>query len=114
MSQVRSVTRVSGSDKGGVGAAEGIRTPDPRITNALLYQLSYRGVPAIGALVIPGTFKGKARVGKGHLRGASRRQCVGASARSLKRWILPVAVFGNSVRNSTQRGYLKTASFSRQ
>ena len=26
------------------GAAEGIRTPDPRITNALLYQLSYRGV----------------------------------------------------------------------
>ena len=30
--------RVSG------GAAEGIRTPDPRITNALLYQLSYRGL----------------------------------------------------------------------
>ena len=28
------------------GAAEGIRTPDPRITNALLYQLSYRGTPA--------------------------------------------------------------------
>src|ERR671939_339633 len=27
------------------GAAEGIRTPDPRITNALLYQLSYRGKP---------------------------------------------------------------------
>jgi hypothetical protein len=27
------------------GAAEGIRTPDPRITNALLYQLSYRGAP---------------------------------------------------------------------
>ena len=26
------------------GAAEGIRTPDPRITNALLYQLSYRGI----------------------------------------------------------------------
>jgi hypothetical protein len=25
------------------GAAEGIRTPDPRITNAVLYQLSYRG-----------------------------------------------------------------------
>jgi hypothetical protein len=25
------------------GAAEGIRTPDPRITNALLYRLSYRG-----------------------------------------------------------------------
>src|SRR5262245_53566618 len=28
------------------------------------------------------------------------------SARSLKRWILPVAVFGRSVRNSIQRGYL--------
>ena len=27
------------------GAAEGIRTPDPRITNAVLYQLSYRGAP---------------------------------------------------------------------
>jgi hypothetical protein len=32
---------VSGHDL--AGAAEGIRTPDPRITNALLYQLSYRG-----------------------------------------------------------------------
>ncbi len=29
---------------GFIGAAEGIRTPDPRITNALLYQLSYRGI----------------------------------------------------------------------
>jgi hypothetical protein len=29
-----------------------------------------------------------------------------ASARSLKRWILPVAVFGSSVRNSSHRGYL--------
>ena len=28
------------------------------------------------------------------------------SARSLKRWILPVAVFGKSRRNSIQRGYL--------
>src|SRR2546427_4118130 len=27
-------------------------------------------------------------------------------ARSLKRWILPVAVFGNSATNSIQRGYL--------
>jgi hypothetical protein len=26
-----------------IGAAEGIRTPDPRITNAVLYRLSYRG-----------------------------------------------------------------------
>jgi hypothetical protein len=30
------------------GAAEGIRTPDPRITNAVLYQLSYRGTPRNG------------------------------------------------------------------
>ena len=29
------------------GAAEGIRTPDPRITNAVLYRLSYRGKPSI-------------------------------------------------------------------
>ena len=27
----------------GAGAAERIRTSDPRITNALLYRLSYRG-----------------------------------------------------------------------
>ena len=27
-----------------IGAAKRIRTPDPRITNALLYQLSYCGV----------------------------------------------------------------------
>ena len=26
------------------GAGEGNRTPDPRITNALLYQLSYPGI----------------------------------------------------------------------
>jgi hypothetical protein len=26
-----------------IGAGEEIRTPDPRITNALLYQLSYPG-----------------------------------------------------------------------
>jgi hypothetical protein len=26
------------------GAAGGIRTPDPRITNAVLYQLSYCGI----------------------------------------------------------------------
>ena len=34
----------------------------------------------------------------------------GPSARNLKRWILPVAVFGSSVRNSIQRGYLYGAS----
>jgi hypothetical protein len=28
------------------------------------------------------------------------------SARSLKRWILPVAVLGSSAMNSIQRGYL--------
>jgi hypothetical protein len=30
----------------GSGAAEGTRTPDPIITNDVLYQLSYSGVPA--------------------------------------------------------------------
>ena len=29
-----------------IGAAEGTRTPDPRITNAMLYQLSYCGAVA--------------------------------------------------------------------
>jgi hypothetical protein len=29
---------------GETGAAERIRTSDPRITNALLYRLSYRGI----------------------------------------------------------------------
>ena len=32
------------------------------------------------------------------------------AARSLKRWILPVAVFGSSGTNSIQRGYLYGAS----
>ena len=32
------------------GAAEGIRTPDPRITNAVLYRLSYRGKRPILAI----------------------------------------------------------------
>ena len=34
---------LSGSDKALGGAAEGTRTPDPLITNEVLYQLSYRG-----------------------------------------------------------------------
>ena len=33
--------------EGGNGAAEVTRTPDPRITNALLYQLSYSGAVAL-------------------------------------------------------------------
>jgi hypothetical protein len=32
-----------------IGAAKRIRTPDPRITNALLYQLSYCGITCKGA-----------------------------------------------------------------
>ena len=32
------------SSEGLIGAAEGTRTPDPLITNEVLYQLSYRGV----------------------------------------------------------------------
>lgn len=31
------------------GAAEGTRTPDPNITNVVLYQLSYCGVPLFEA-----------------------------------------------------------------
>lgn len=34
--------------KGGIGAGSQIRTDDLRITNALLYQLSYSGRPASG------------------------------------------------------------------
>src|SRR5690606_17078565 len=48
----------------------------------------------------------EARVGK-HVANAAALQ-----PRSLKRWILPVAVFGNSSTNSTQRGYLNGASWS--
>src|ERR1044071_1628172 len=47
----------------------------------------------------------KAGIGERHYRAP------GPSARSLKRWILPVAVFGRSLRNSIQRGYLYGASF---
>jgi hypothetical protein len=45
MSQVRSVTYVSGPDNDLTGAARGIRTPDPVITNDVLYRLSYCGGP---------------------------------------------------------------------
>lgn len=45
MSQVRSVTYVFGQDNRGAGAARGIRTPDPVITNDVLYRLSYCGDP---------------------------------------------------------------------
>src|SRR5262245_47925884 len=39
--------------------------------------------------------------------GSSKRlHRAGPSARSLNRWIFPVAVFGRSSRNSIQRGYL--------
>src|ERR1700704_5055982 len=52
----------------GSGAARGIRTPDPRITNAVLYRLSYCGVKF--ASLIPGA----GRIGKqGGRAGASPR-----------------------------------------
>jgi hypothetical protein len=38
--------RKSSVFKGVYGAGEEIRTPDPRITNALLYRLSYTGIIA--------------------------------------------------------------------
>jgi len=34
-----------------IGAAKRIRTPDPRITNALLYQLSYCGIFEAGGIL---------------------------------------------------------------
>src|SRR5262245_23913074 len=40
------------------------------------------------------------------MRPIGERHYYELSARSLKRWIFPVAVFGSSVRNSIQRGYL--------
>ena len=36
---------------GGSGAARGIRTPDPIITNDVLYRLSYCGKPRCGAML---------------------------------------------------------------
>ena len=42
---------VSGMDPREAGAAKRIRTPDPRITNALLYQLSYCGVFEAGGIL---------------------------------------------------------------
>src|SRR3954463_14125081 len=52
----------------GAGAARGIRTPDPVITNDVLYQLSYCGEPCRGA-EIPAPIRallisGTARIGK--------------------------------------------------
>src|SRR5439155_27026173 len=48
--------------------------------------------------------------GGGRRRDSRRQHGVGAmprdQARSLNRWILPVAVFGSSSTNSIQRGYL--------
>jgi hypothetical protein len=46
----QAVTYVSGLDTCGIGAARGIRTPDPIITNDVLYQLSYCGVRPDGRL----------------------------------------------------------------
>ena len=40
MSPVRSVTHVSGPDTEIYGGRQGIRTPDPRVANAMLSQLS--------------------------------------------------------------------------
>src|SRR5579863_7430402 len=41
------------NESGRIGAAKRIRTPDPRITNALLYQLSYCGDCPKGAAFYP-------------------------------------------------------------
>ena len=43
----RGAAEMSVLDKIDNGAAEGTRTPDPLITNEVLYQLSYRGPGAV-------------------------------------------------------------------
>jgi hypothetical protein len=43
--QPKKTRKVNGKN----GAAEGIRTPDPIITNDVLYQLSYRGASGLDA-----------------------------------------------------------------
>ena len=50
------------------GAAEGTRTPDPIITNDVLYQLSYSGVPArVGPILFSGAWHLGARMGRRYL-----------------------------------------------
>ena len=47
------------------GAAEGTRTPDPIITNDVLYQLSYSGILLCAGRLpaVPYTTKGRSRAG---------------------------------------------------
>src|ERR1700676_1615273 len=51
----------------GSGAAKRIRTPDPRITNALLYQLSYCGVFGRGGILPRGVSRRKTAAVPGHV-----------------------------------------------
>jgi hypothetical protein len=48
--------------KEGSGAAKRIRTPDPRITNALLYRLSYCGISETGGILTRDITRRKAGV----------------------------------------------------
>src|SRR6185437_3196980 len=62
------------------GAGRGNRTPDPRITNALLYQLSYSGTgepPSLGALG-PSRNASTARPGNRGAGGTSPQTCARA------------------------------------
>src|SRR5262245_39550064 len=57
---------------------------------------------------------GAGRIGNRDAHGFRQVECLSwyayqFLARSLKRWILPVAVLGSSATNSIQRGYLKGA-----
>ena len=52
------------------GAAGGIRTPDPRITNAMLYQLSYCGLSFCG-IDTAGAAAGKVIEAPSHVNGRS-------------------------------------------
>ena len=88
--------------------AEAIRSPAVRDKLATQYMEPVGNSPAEFRAVHR---RGSVALGAGDQGGGCqaelmRRYFAPASARSLKRWILPVAVFGSSVRNSIQRGYL--------
>jgi hypothetical protein len=60
------------SRRRGAGAARGIRTPDPVITNDVLYQLSYCGEPCGKRVHL---ISGGAPVGKENAGSAKRNRC---------------------------------------
>ena len=90
----------------GDGAAEGIRTPDPRITNAVLYRLSYRGIIGlfahsdgnchrIATRKPPISFSFRAYLGEGRFHDlGGPRVCIGEQVWSKSRFDLALASSG--------------------